>query len=357
MAVSAVVDCPPDGVIFEILRRCSINTMDVCKAVCKDWNQLIYEPNFIADYYEKSENLFGYLIQTVRSNKQEHGFASINRSDREFRFSTKSLKSKFDDVQIVASSMEGILCCVKRFGRQYRFYVCKPTTNQWQSLPNPKLRYFTRQIGFAVLSLRPLRYVIIRVSDPKYMRNDCYNYRFEMFDSQKWRWKELEEIVLPTGTCFKNQPAVVAGGYICCLINNDTVLAITTDGLIRHAFALPEPARRSSGLFYRRIIDYQGKLGVVCREKNIELWILEDWRNCCWQKIQEINVDLLVKKVPDPSPAGFYNAGVAFMTEFFSVMFYKWRDGSLDKVEFVDPRDIFPFRSDFLPVNLTGGRL
>ncbi|KAI3780515.1 hypothetical protein L2E82_10496 [Cichorium intybus] len=44
------------------------------------------------------------------------------------------------------------------------FHVCKPTTNQFQALPDPEFDYSTCKAAIVIIGVEPLRYKIFRVS-------------------------------------------------------------------------------------------------------------------------------------------------------------------------------------------------
>lgn len=70
----------------------------------------------------------------------------------------------------------------------------------------------------------------------------------------------------------------------------------------------------------------------------------------------DIEVHLDEKNVKYPSPAGFYNAEIAFLKAFNEVVFYKLQDCSFRRVELDhelrDAHEVFQFRSDLEPVSL-----
>lgn len=151
----------PSDIIFDIVTRApSLQTLDTCKAVSKDWNQLIHERNFMHEYCKKTNNLSGYFVQDLKCCNYVSTFVSTTPPHGDSALVEKLPGS----MRIMASCKQGILICVRRTGRNYQYYVCKPATRQWCAIPNPKLRYATVGVGVMVLKANPLRYKIVRLS-------------------------------------------------------------------------------------------------------------------------------------------------------------------------------------------------
>ncbi|KAK4423022.1 F-box protein [Sesamum alatum] len=188
----------PDDMVFDILTRLSsLETLDTCKSVCNRWEEIIYETSFMPLYCRRSRKLSGFFIQDMQEHKYFSMFAAMDdHQDGSTKSDDVCIASFPDDMKILASCNHGILCCVRRRGKNYRYYVCKPTTQQWQSLPNPKLRYKTVSVAVMVLGSNPFRYKIVRLSRRGVEKpmQEYYTYRCEIFDSKDWRWREVQGI-------------------------------------------------------------------------------------------------------------------------------------------------------------------
>lgn len=152
----------PPELIFEILSRTSLETLDRCKAVSKSWKKMIYEPTFLPLHCKNSNCLFGYFFLSMRNL----AYTAALVSDHHSRLGAAAINLRWpsDDMRILASSDEGILCCQRRIRNNFRYYVCKPASTQWQAMPNPKLRYETTAVAVVVVKSSPLRYIILRLS-------------------------------------------------------------------------------------------------------------------------------------------------------------------------------------------------
>lgn len=162
----------PSDIIFEILTRTSLNTLGKCRLVCKGWNHMTYESSFTRLHCQRTHTILGYFVQCMSRNKRTATFVSIDKSsDSIFDMSLNFLPRS---VAIEASSNQGILYCESQEPQSLRnpripqYYVCKPSTKQWQVIPNPKTRYFTERTGMIVLGSNPLHYKIVRFSQPKF---------------------------------------------------------------------------------------------------------------------------------------------------------------------------------------------
>ncbi|KAL0407872.1 UNVERIFIED_CONTAM: F-box protein [Sesamum radiatum] len=344
---------PPYDVVFEILTRLkSLETLDTCKLVCKGWEEMIYESSFMPLYCYRSRMLSGFFIQDMVDNKFFSMFAAIDGSTSSNVFIARLP----DDMKILASCNHGILCCVRRSGKNYRYYVCKPTTQQWQSLPNPKLRYETVSVAVMVLGSDPFRYKIVRSF------KEYYTYRCEIFDSKTWRWREVERITVRYTEIIID--SVTANNVVYWLTSEDNVIAFHEADELLYKFSLPEKVVQKSDLYKcKRLVEYKGRLGLtfLIEEGKMTLWPTRDSRTTEWMReekeVMVIDTENLEKHVQYPSLVGFYNAGIAFLKGFHEVVFYRFGDHeSLSRVELDhrlrDAREVFQFRSDLEPVRL-----
>ncbi|GMQ06004.1 hypothetical protein CsSME_00050769 [Camellia sinensis var. sinensis] len=346
--------------IFEILTRTSLKGLDRCKSVCKGWKNLTYESTFTPLHCERTGTILGYFVQDLVHNKYFSKFASMDRSKELGQ--NLSLDFLPHPMKVEASSNQGILCCVYHDYRNYRFYVCKPSTRQWQKLPNPKTRYMTVQVAIVVIRSNPLHYKIVRLSNPKHMLKYYYNYHCEIFDSDLWAWRKLNDVLLPPRVIFINQPTVVASGAIHWLTSNDQVFAFDINSETYSTFPLPEPIITEEDEFHYRdkqLTVYKGRLAFIYREPDGYLVLWEMDTNRVWQKINTLNIEPVEEKEHYPSYAAFYNADTAVMKGFRNIMFYKFQNCGSGDVKLHDlkmvPRDIFVFRSDLEPTELKCG--
>ncbi|XP_060189341.1 putative F-box protein At1g12855 [Lycium barbarum] len=365
----------PSDIIFEILTRTSLKTLDTSKAVSKEWNDLIFESSFMPQFCERSQNISGCFVQALSRTKHVTEFVSMdgcsgNSTKAPFHLPIDDIVKPRDnfcnyyfDVKIEASSKQGILCCVRISKNEYRYHVCKPSTKQWMKLPNPRTRYSTVKVALIVLKSNPLRFKIIRLSKPRtlyhhYRKLDLNYYRCEVFDSEGWEWRQGKDLLVPQGFYFdKRTPAVNASGLVYFKLRDDQVMALNYNGEEAFPrFSLPNPAFEYNDYQYNQLVEYNGKLGLTCLSpKGMELWVFENGRQV-WELKKEVDIETIKGVTQFPTPVGFYNADIALTKDYYEVIFYKLQDKSfnvvkLDKCHTV--QEIFPFRSDLEPLDLS----
>lgn len=160
--------------IYEILNRAQLQTLGMCRMVCREWNHVTYQPSFTQLHCERTKTISGYFMQSSSSKgniKHLSEFVSDNQNSSSV--SDISLGFLPTPVKIEASCHQGLLFCVSqnpqsdRNLRVPKYYVCKPSTKQWQIIPNPKTKYSTEKTAIMVTRLQPLHYKIVRFSRPK----------------------------------------------------------------------------------------------------------------------------------------------------------------------------------------------
>lgn len=159
----------PFDMCLEILTRVSHRTLAVCKQVCKDWFKLVHESYFTNFYHQRSGVVSGYYIQSIERCHVHSTFVTMHTPLLP-KGSSACLNLQFlpiRDPTILASSRQGLLCCVSQ-EKIPRYYVCKPATKEWRQIPNPKTKYFTDNIAMLVVRSNPAHFMIVRFSEPKY---------------------------------------------------------------------------------------------------------------------------------------------------------------------------------------------
>ncbi|XP_041002903.1 F-box protein At5g49610-like [Juglans microcarpa x Juglans regia] len=368
---SQPADLPPD-MIFEILTRLSLEDIGRCRLVSKNWNRTTYESTFMQQNCQRAKTISGCFIQCWDKYEPSPEFVSINNvSDCDPKLSLRFLPAP---VKIEAATKQGILLCMNDYRtRRLRipeYYVCKPSTKEWHQIPNPKTRYFTQKMAMLVLRSKPLRYKIVRFSQPKSTftryKSIWYKcYRCEIFDSETWAWKRLKDVLLPDGKFIGFEPAVSACGVLYSLMPDNEIFAFYEDTESWTTFELPFPLCKKDYFKHMKLVEYRGRLGMLCMGENfmMQLWVMEDHDMKIWSKRETISIEALRDVETHTVPAAMHSTGVALMRGYSAVVFYDFKSGrpsiNVCKVgKFFDA--IFPFQSDLEPVHLkkksfTGG--
>ncbi|KAG5570213.1 hypothetical protein H5410_059979 [Solanum commersonii] len=261
------------------------------------------------------------------------------------------------NMKIEASSRQGILCCMRPTrSNNYRYYICKPSTQEWKVLPNPKLRYWMSK-----LLLDPLRFKILRLSkdSPTRSRNLGFgNYFCETFDSKTNAWKQANRISFSEDVCLKClHQAINTSGLLYLLTTDDQVLVLNYDWEEAYPrFYLPQQVSQNKNYKTKKLISYEGTLGFICLSPSEipELWSIENTINHVWRKEQEVKAENVKRVINYSSPIDFYNNNVIVMEGSNGSVFYKPQNESLHLVnshKLYRPIEVFPFCSDVEPIN------
>lgn len=350
-------------ILLEILSRATLQTVGRCRLVSKECNDLTYQSYFMHLHSQRTRTTSGLFLASVISHKHSAEFVSTDN----YIPNNVSLRFLPGCARILACANQGLLLCLNSKPKCHRipeYYVCKPTTMEWQQIPNPKTRYFTRNVAMMVLRLDPLRYKIIRLSEPSQFRNlngkhaNESSLRCEVFDSESWGWKQLEEMYLPFGEILKSKPAISACGAFHWLTSKKNILAFNADDETWTMLSVPDVVNDES--YYLQLAEYRGKLACLCEERGkedcFELWVMEDYcGKKLWNKKLTVSTKPLQRAERFVNIEALYNAETALVSGYDRVYFYRFKDGCFDPVMLnnsVCGQGIFPFQSDLEPCNL-----
>ncbi|KAJ4708811.1 F-box protein [Melia azedarach] len=211
-----------------------------------------------------------------------------------------------------------------------------------------------------VVGSNPFRFRILRLSDPNRFRkpnrkhaNQC-SFRCEIFYSEAWSWKQLEEIYLPYDVILSHQAAVSVCGVFHWLTSANDIFAFHAGNETWRMLSLPDGI--NSEKYLLKLSEYEGKLALVCVERGrddcFDLWVMEVYyREKEWRKRRTVSTKPVQREEPyvTPSPEALCNADVAMMSSYNRVYFYKFMDGSSYAVNlenFFDSHGVFCFQSD-----------
>ncbi|VVA10270.1 PREDICTED: F-box [Prunus dulcis] len=363
----------PSEIFFDhILTRTSLESLGRCRLVSKDWNHITYDSRFWKSFCKRSDSVSGFLIQSQSQIDGKHiqTFVSVDNK------ANKNLSHAILDflpvpVKIEAVS-QGLVFCVNQNVSVVRdYYVCKPTTLQWEKLPNPKTRFLTSMSAMAVLSSKPLRYKIIRFSSHKYpfskfKSRQYYNMTCEVFDSNTWAWKRLKNVSLPYCVLLGiDQPYVTSCGafyWLVRLARSNQVFAFyyEDDKESWEIFDLPTPMEESDRFDYKKLVEYQGRLAlIICEGEVMDLWVMENHEKKLWRKRKTWTLSNKVFKQVEgyiPPLAALYNSDIALTKgRDEKLIFYNFEDSSANVVSLGNqPHQVSKLQSDSERVNLRG---
>ncbi|KAL8503380.1 hypothetical protein ACS0TY_022207 [Phlomoides rotata] len=329
--------------ISEVLIRTPLDTLDTCKKVCNGWKELIYDSTFFPFYLERRGTLFGFFVQDILKNEHVSEFVGVGEAGCCIN------QSWLQSGKIVASSNEGIVCCVRRRNREW--WIGKPATEQWTEIPNPQLiGHETVGVAIIVSKLKPLRFKIVRLSE---MEMDGFldvEYACEIFDSKTWDWIRTRSVYLHYHESLDDfdQPAITVGEFVYWKTSSNNVLAFHASQGNFDKFPLPQ----TDG----RLVEYQGGLGFCCStpDGNVRLWLTSCRDNYEWRRKMDVNLRVVEQSFTHPRLVGFCNTSTPFVVAMDEAIFFDVEDESFTnkKIDFDlrSARQFFQFRSDVEPV-------
>jgi F-box interacting protein len=302
------------------------------RLLSKEYNKLTYESLFTRLHSQRTNIVSGFFIQSMIKNKYQVPFVSTDAVKTHMQIPFDFLP---EHVEIVSSTNQGVLLCHAH--NKSCYYVCIPSTQQWQKIPNPKTRYDTIEFGLMIERSKSLRYKIVRFSKPKFRSyKEFYMYqciRVELFESAIWKWKLSDEVKLPHEESIHRMTKVSVNGSFHWLTWKGNVFAFDIKRESHCLFPLPLSTSEGNDKDIR-LTDYKGKLAMTCidREKNfMEVWIMEDHDRKRWSKRHSISIGVLTRKKPHVSPLAFCNADVVLMGEYFhDVIFLNFKTRHID---------------------------
>ncbi|PPR96101.1 hypothetical protein GOBAR_AA24571 [Gossypium barbadense] len=245
-----------DEILFEIFSRAELKTMKKCRVLSKEWKDLTYQSSFMRLHSERTSTMVGYLVQRSRI---------------------------FDPLppELVSIVRPNLLGFLSKFGGN-SFYICKPTTQQWEVIPSPKPQFWKTNISMLVLGSNPLRFKIVRLSDSRYddighvsdhseseySDEEDVSWHCEIFDSKSWEWKQSDDLKLTCHDSFKNTQVVSAcGGLHWLMFNHEqdkhTILSFDGDKEEWGMTSLPDSLGGKDHRCQIAHVSYQGKLGLI----------------------------------------------------------------------------------------------
>ncbi|OVA01621.1 F-box domain [Macleaya cordata] len=297
----------PQEVIYEILTRVPLkHLLSRCRLVCKGWRSLTYDSEFKLVHSQRTPTISGYLIQL--SSRDEELFHFVSFIHQSPLIPSPSLDFLPRHVEILSSSSpHGLLCCVSyNLQTGYTFYLCKPATREWLKIPSPKTKqYLTLQTALVVKGCNPLHYKIIRFStSPGYLVYHC-----EIFNSNYWEWKMLNDIIVCHDGEFKpysfigsaTDPGVLVHGAIHWLSYHGQISALDVN-IDNGSWRIISPPIDDGKLnekgfsVEKKLVECEGEIGLLylaLDEKWLELWVLENYHlkdETRWNKIYRVDL-------------------------------------------------------------------
>ncbi|KAK4838842.1 hypothetical protein QYF36_016879 [Acer negundo] len=131
-----------NDVMFNILVRLPLKSLLQCKCVCKLWQNLISDPVFISNYSRQHPQyqVSGFYLEKYLLLQLHSELLFIPWEGQDEAVPETSLSFIGDDNGIyIKHSCNGLLLCssFRCHDEDREYYICKPTTKQYLSLPKP----------------------------------------------------------------------------------------------------------------------------------------------------------------------------------------------------------------------------
>ncbi|KAL9861015.1 putative F-box associated interaction domain-containing protein [Arabidopsis thaliana] len=339
--------------IQEVLSYLRGSEIGKLRLINKECNKRSYESWFVNLNLHRTNNISGYFLERYeRGYKLDTSFFHERRD-----LDNKGVSIDFlpqGEVKIKAcDARHGILLCYNDTRPIPEYIVCKPTTKQYQIIPNPKVRSCDKSLGLTVTGLQPFRYKIFRLSKSPGMTRNLRTFACEVFDSDSFMWKRLKNLRLPRTDGLILSNPVQASGFLHWRSWNHNVIRLCPKTETWSFLHTP-----NVGLF-PELVSYEGKLGVIRhwinnnQEDVHRLWVLKSSFEKSWEKVKDIESIGVEHITWIPSN------DVVMLSSWDHVCLYNLNTEKLNLVH--TNKDFasyvcFPFCSDYERVDLDGRR-
>ncbi|EFH62609.1 hypothetical protein ARALYDRAFT_337954 [Arabidopsis lyrata subsp. lyrata] len=340
-------------IIQEVLSYFPASKIGKFRLLNKECNKRSYESWFLNLNFHRTNYISGYFLE-----RYERGY----KLDTSFVHERRDLENKGVSIDFLpqgegkikaCDASHGILLCVNDTGIIPEYIVCKPTTKQYQIIPNPKVGRCDKSLGIMVTGLNPFRYKVFRLSKSPGMNRSLRTFACEVFDSDSFMWKRIKNLRLPRtdGLIFSNP--VQASGFLNWISRNNNVIRLCLKTETWSFLHTP-----NVGIF-PELVRYEGKLGVIRHwiNNNQEdvhgLWVLKSSFEKSWIKVKDIKSIGVDHIVWTPSN------DVVMLSSWDRVCLYNINTEKLNLVH--TNKDFasyvcFPFCSDYEKIDLDSGR-
>ncbi|KAH0929470.1 hypothetical protein HID58_015197, partial [Brassica napus] len=208
----------------------------------------------------------------------------------------------------------------------------------------------------------PFRYKIVRVSEPlpwerRKTSEGFYNLNCEVFDSDTYAWKRLNDLELPSGEFLgRSEKPESSYGFLHWLTGKNNVIQFCMQTETWSFFPLPEDVMSDGSSL--DLVSYEGKLAVLCSNSNsrggYDLWVLDNSSGKSWANVKDVQVTDIEDKYA--KPLWFLSNDVILVAGFARLGLYNTNSNKFQYLQkttqeclpYYLPRDVcFPFYSNF----------
>ncbi|KAH0937707.1 hypothetical protein HID58_005168 [Brassica napus] len=188
--------------VLEILSYCPASSIEKFKFLNTDYYKRMSESWFINLNHSRTNSIFGVFLQ------YEGYYSTFNSSfvlTGDGEVSLDFLPIERVKIEACDASHGIFLCVASGYLKKTPYVVCKLTTREYQTIPTPETGYSTIECdfktivsGLMVIRTNPLRYKIVKISK----QSKIFTVICEVFDSDSFVWKRLDDFKQPQGGKF-----------------------------------------------------------------------------------------------------------------------------------------------------------
>ncbi|KAK8543072.1 hypothetical protein V6N13_136386 [Hibiscus sabdariffa] len=353
-------------VTFEILSRTDLKTMKKCRVLSRECNTLTYESDFMQCHIKRTNILCGYLIQSLSFSHLYFTFLS----DDEPGINDRKLKFDFlhaDHVEILAVTETGLVFC-KSQHPENQHYFCKPTTQQRELMPSPNppypaTQYPPEKIAMIVLQSIDLWFKIVWLSDNSESYDHTYKFlQCKIFDSNTWAWKQSDDLKLSYDEVFESTDAIsIHGGLHWLTLTGKKYRILTFHQDKENWESIHVPDSCTSDYCYRiHLTIYEGKLTIISKRRGadlLEVWTMEYYKQKCWNKRYNIDLEGRKEEIGYYMTVSFYNAETILMLNDCRAIFYNFKKKQIIRSIKLGTKHKYPMlvsfvQTDYEPIQL-----
>lgn len=276
--------------VLEILSYCPASSIEKFKFLNTDYYKRMSESWFINLNHSRTNSIFGVFLQ------YEGYYSTFNSSfvlTGDGEVSLDFLPIERVKIEACDASHGIFLCVASEYLKKTPYVVCKLTTREYQTIPTPETGYSTIECdfktivsGLMVIRTNPLRYKIVKISK----QSKIFTVICEVFDSDSFVWKRLDDFKQPQGGKFILSSVPVRNNqflnWLASSGKNVIRFCMKTETWSLH----PLPSDLPNYYSLQLLANQGGKLGIVVWKPKGYVkgtWVLDSTFGKSWVRMKE----------------------------------------------------------------------
>ncbi|KAL5746897.1 hypothetical protein ACOSQ2_024194 [Xanthoceras sorbifolium] len=268
-------------VAFNVLSRLPTKLLLGLKCVCKGWQQLLCDCDFMKVQSQKREQMSGFFFQQ-RFQWCPDDIKTITYIPAEFKCSglNRTVFSFLPEDVVMLASCNGLVCCRSCVPfDDPAIYVCNPVNKEWIKLN------WTRadRDSHIALAFDPCQNAMERSIDFKLVQvhqfeatPDNLYFSFDIYSSDTGAWRMSKEICQCDDKLYKNK-GIFIGGVLHWLTDGDKILTFNIENELAWLIAVPLSSAQFESITGSCIGESDGQLYfVMVSEDGLHVWLQQD---------------------------------------------------------------------------------